>query len=702
MTARNEKKARAVRFTQWSRKPYAVFQSLGKVVHIGVILISYSLIAPTAHAQEAKENHHDSMESDTLPEVEITTSEPGVMMGLDAVPAISTEPERAGSQDAAELALKFPGTDIRQRGINGVQGDISIRGSSPEQVKVLLNGIPLNDPQTGHHNLNLPIPLISLSNAQRFTPISGQQGGSNAFSGVLNFTNTISDTDRLRVWLTGGQHQLLDIGTAADFSTGAAKHHLAYSRKSSEGHSFNTDFRQNKIYLHSQMQPVKQLFVDFQAGLSDKEFGAEGFYSAKYPTQFEATKTRFASGSIHKSGRLQLELNVWLRQNKDRFELFRESLYQPRGEYFVYGSDTAVYVPGIYEAWNYYTGHNYHRSLTGGYRFDAATKTKAGIFKGALEHQHESILSNVLGKALTEPVKVSGEPARYTKKAIRDQINAAFSWKSPSLFDFRASLTGLAHHSGEYGTQSYGGARLQWIPARHFSIWGGINQSMRLPSFTDLYYSGPTNLGNTELKPEEATNYELGLYASAGRFMLRNQAFYQHGQNMIDWVKSPEEDIYTTMNYTNLNAWGNEISATWRPGEQSGLWPWVKDIRLHYTWMNKSKVGGSLISAYAMDYLKHQAGLQGIHQMGNSKLSLNWQLSFNDRNGTYTLDGKEHNYISYLKTDVSISYGSESRMIFLSIDNLTNIRQRDFGNIRLPGRWVTFGIRMQVLPEKRN
>jgi len=223
---------------------------------------------------------------------------------------------------------------------------------------------------------------------------------------------------------------------------------------------------------------------------------------------------------------------------------------------------------------------------------------------------------------------------------------------------------------------------------------------MRLPSFTDLYYSGPSNRGNPELKPEKASNYELGIYATAGRLSMRNQAFYQHGQNMIDWVKTPAEDVYTTMNYTSLNSWGNELSLTWRTEVQSALHPWLKDVRLHYTWINKSKVDGELTSAYALDYLKHQAGMVGRHQFGKSKFRLNWQLSINDRNGTYTLNGTEHDYVSYLQVDASLSYGDKNRMIFFSADNLTNVRQRDFGSIRLPGRWVSFGIRIQVVPDK--
>ncbi|MFO7879564.1 MAG: TonB-dependent receptor [Bacteroidales bacterium] len=698
MTAQFARRKETIHFTQWSRKSYAVFQSLGKIVHIGVILVSYSLIAPEAKAQESAENTHPSEETDTLPEVEITTSEPGVMMGLIDVPTLSTQPEQAGTEDASELALKLPGTDIRQRGINGVQGDISIRGSSPEQVQVLLNGVLLNDSQTGHHNLNLPVSAISIHNLQRYSPATGQQAGSDAFSGSLNFMNSLTQKEGIRLWLTGGQHKFIDISAAGDFHTGRVIHHLAVSHKSSEGHSDNTDFSRQNVYYHSRASITNKLSADIQAGYLNKSFGAEGFYSDAYPTQFEAIQTSLISGRIQKSGKVRLSATAWYRQNNDRFELFRESLYAEDEGYYIYGDDTARYIPGVYESWNYYSGHNYHRTRLGGYRFDVSASTGIGQFKAGINHRHEEIVSNVLGKPNPEPMPVTGEPeAIYSRQAVRDQINAALTWQSPELLGFTASLSGLMHSTGTYGTYYYGGARLQYRPTAGISLWSGINQSMRLPTFTDLYYNGPSNQGNPELLPEEAVNYELGIYAKSGDWNLRNQLFHQAGKNMIDWVRRQEETQYTTMNYTRMNTIGNELSLQWRPSANQAVSNWITSFDFHYTFMIRDKEEqDSLISAYALDYLRHQAGLGANHKLGKSDFCFSWRIRFNDRQGSYTLSGKEYSYDMYILADVKIAYHKKSWTAFIAADNITDERMRDFGNIRLAGRWIKAGIRLFI------
>ena len=62
-------------------------------------------------------------------------------------------------QTVQELLNNLPGLDVRQRGGSGVQADISMRGGTFDQVLILLNGVAISDPQTGHHTLNLPIDL---------------------------------------------------------------------------------------------------------------------------------------------------------------------------------------------------------------------------------------------------------------------------------------------------------------------------------------------------------------------------------------------------------------------------------------------------------------------------------------------------------------------------------------------------------------
>src|SRR5581483_3074951 len=77
--------------------------------------------------------------------------------------------------------------DLRQRAPNGIQGDLSIRGSSFGQILILLDGMRLNDSQSGHHNLDLPIALDALSEAQILHGAGSTFYGSDAIGGVVNF-----------------------------------------------------------------------------------------------------------------------------------------------------------------------------------------------------------------------------------------------------------------------------------------------------------------------------------------------------------------------------------------------------------------------------------------------------------------------------------------------------------------------------------
>ncbi|MFO7789916.1 MAG: TonB-dependent receptor [Bacteroidales bacterium] len=659
-----------------------------------MILISYSLISPDLPAQETQHQSEPAEESDTLPEVEITDAGPGVMIGLTGVPAISTKPGQNCSQHVSELAISLPGTTIRQRGIHGVQGDVSIRGSAPEQVQVLLNDIPVNDPQTGHHNLNIPIPLISLSKVKKHTPATAQQPGCNAFSGSLNFINNIPDETTFRVWLTAGQHKLIDVSAAADFQTSKTKHHIAFRHSSSDGHSKNTDFRQIKVYLNNYLAIAPKISADVQLGHNQNAFGAEGFYSDKYPTQFENIKTNIFSAKIRKTGKINLNTSLYFRQNTDRFELFRETVYNYHNGYFINDKDTAKFVAGVYEPWNYYSGHNYHKTCVTGYRLYASGKMKYGIIKTGIHHRHELILSNVLGKPRFDAGEQ--ENAQYTHQAIRDHINAAATWQSPEMSGFIAGLTGLMHYTKTYGTLFYGGTRMQYRIKSNISIWAGANQNMRLPSFTDLYYDGPSNKGNPDLLPEQATNLELGFYSRFGNITMQNQAFYQLGKNMIDWVKPTPGDVYTTRNYTRLNTYGNEFSLDVDLNKNTYLYPWVKNIRCHYTWMRKHKPEIDMISAYALDYLKHQAGFSVNQQIPGTGLSLLWTIHFNDRAGTYTQNHKEYQYKPWYRTDIKLNYKIKSFVFYISAYNLFDADIREFGNITLPGRWIKTGIKIKI------
>jgi len=693
VTAKKQNQKPAFHFKRWSRKSYAIFQSLGKVIHIGVILMTYNLLTHPVIAQE-KQAITELSDADTLPEVEIMTSEPGVFMGLSGVPQQSIRVIENSVQDASELAEDFPGTDIRQRGVNGVQGDISIRGGNPEQAGILLNGIPINDVQTGHHNLNLPIPTISITQIQRFTPGTAQQPGSGIYSGVLNFQNLHSPQQKIRVWLAGGQHQYADLSTAVDFITGKAKHHAAIAWKSSAGHAENTDFKMLKAYWHTAIPIRKKLKLALQTGHVNKQFGAQSFYSNKYPHQFEAVNSSFGSLKLEKNGKIKLSSGMYFRQHNDRFELFRESLYQQNGSYFTHQNDTAKFVPRIYAPWNYYAGHNYHKTQVLGYFANMKTSNFLGDFHLGINHRHDKILSNILGIDRFILSDETQNTTRFTKQAIRDQINLLASYQSHKISKFHFGLSGLLHYTENYGIKSYGGARVHYKHSDNFSSWAAVNQSMRLPSFTDLYYSGPTNLGNPELVPEDAINLEIGSYFRKKIVTAQVQAFHLIGRNTIDWVKHAGEEKYTSMNYTRLKTTGAEISIQINTGGNHFFKPWLNSINLNYTRLTKSKLSEELISAYALDYLRHQALLQMNHKISDTGIGLNWTIRYQDRAGTYTANEQEIEYENYILTDISINYTCKSQSFFIECANLFDIKVNEIGNILLPGRWFKIGLRL--------
>lgn len=695
MTAKQTNKEKAFRFHEWSRKSYAVFQSLGRVIHISVILVSYTIISQHSQAQEISINQ-ESTDADTLPEVEITTSEPGVVMGLSGVPVQNIQLTQSMVQDASELAQDLPGTDIRQRGIHGVQGDVSIRGGSPEQAGILLNGIPINDVQTGHHNLDIPIPAISLTQIQRYTPGTAQQSGINEYSGALNFQNLLSTNDKLRVWISGGQYKYLDASIAADFSTGKAKHHISTAWKSSDGYSENTDFKSFKSYLNSRIPLTNRIISNIQAGYLNKSFGAESFYTEKYPTQFEAVNSLFGNVNIQRKGVINISTNIYYRQHNDRFELFREDLYQRQNTFFVNGTDTAKYIPGVFDNWNYYKGHNFHKTVTTGYQFNARTATNFGGFHLGLNHKHESILSSVLGKTLTETIPVEDDSKDiYKYKAIRDQINLLGSFQSAEFHKVRIGISSVLHYTKEYGYKNYSGARLHYKYNENISSWLAINQTMRLPSFTDLYYSGPTNKGNEFLKPESAVNYELGTYFHNGIFSIQNQTFFQKGKDIIDWIKYTEEDLYTSMNHTTLNTMGTEFAVSINTSNSKHLSSWLNKVELNYTFINKTREEDNMISAYALDYVKQQLSIITKHKIGKSGFGFDIALRYQERNGTYTTSHKECEYSPWTIMDFSASYKHHSQLVFIECSNVFDKKVKDFGSIELPGRWFIMGLKLE-------
>ena len=195
----------------------------------------------------------------------------------------------------ADVLSYAAGVDIRTRGPIGVQADISVRGGSFDQVLILLNGVNITDPQTGHHNLNLPVDISAIERIEILQGPGARSFGPNAFSGAINFITASSTNHQTRVSVAGGDLGFLSLGAITSASKGNFGVFVSANRQQSSGYVNNTDFEVNSYYGSFTYKNKKIGDVELSTGVQDKGFGANSFYSVKYPNEYEATKTYFSS-----------------------------------------------------------------------------------------------------------------------------------------------------------------------------------------------------------------------------------------------------------------------------------------------------------------------------------------------------------------------------------------------------------------------
>ena len=180
---------RLLRFRRWAHKSYSIFNTLGKTVTIGTLA---AVMVSNASTQVfGQSNHNPIFTTDSvnkMSEVEVDGIKAELLMPLvDAITVFSAqEIQRAGVQNLQDLLQFVQGLDLKTRGNEGVQADISYRGSTFDQIAILINGINYTDPQTGHHNLNIPIIFSEIERIEILTGPGAWSAGSIAFAGAIN------------------------------------------------------------------------------------------------------------------------------------------------------------------------------------------------------------------------------------------------------------------------------------------------------------------------------------------------------------------------------------------------------------------------------------------------------------------------------------------------------------------------------------
>lgn len=658
------------RFKKFERKAYAVFNSMHKVIHIGVVsgCVLTSMAVPSVHAQQTvREESRQKVLEQELDEVMVTASrlETPLSQAAKQVTVISKEQiERAPVQSIQDILLYAAGIDVVQRGGQGVQADLSIRGGTFDQNAILLNGVNLSNAHTGHYSLDIP---INLSDVERIEIIHGPSAlvyGVGSFSGGINIITKKKANEKFHARTEAGMYGFRGMEVRSSLPTGMAGHSLSVGHKSSGGYIDNSDYAIYNVLWQTRLNLPNESKIDIQTGYNDKKYGANTFYSARYPNQYEQTSTYLVSVKGETGGRLKLIPILYWNRHHDQFDLIRDTE----------------------------TGRNFHRNDTYGGNLIFMYPSKAGNTSLGAELRREEILSSNLGKALPEP------RGNYKKSDARTTAGLALE-HTLVLRRWVLSAGVLLSHTGlpKNGYKFYPSANLVYRPSALLKLSASWSKSTRMPTFTDLYYTTETHNGNTGLRPEKSESFDLGVRYASPSVQAYLRGFLLYGRDMIDWVKAdPQDSKWASWNLTEVNTQGMEAGIRFFP---SALWGFPGEgsvVSLDYTRMHQSSDTQGLLSLYTLNYLRDKFTVHFSHPIGKA-FSAGWYFRFQKRMGTYekfenlekTADAP---YPPFSTLDLRLSYRYQDLTFGLNLNNLYDTYYFDKGNIPQAGFWLTGGI----------
>ena len=574
-----------------------------------------------------------------------------------------------------DLLATVPGVDLRERGPDGVQADVSIRGGTFDQVLVMIDGLKISDPQTGHHNFGLPVSLSSLSRIEVLKGGASRVLGPDAFSGAVNLITVLPDTSFWGVKAAGGQYGWYDAGVSGGVHKGHFRALMDVQHKASKGYRDNTDYGITHMFFSGQYRHARTK-VDVLAGWLHKGFGANGFYSPAFPDQYERFRAGLAAIRFTTGDKVRYEQSVYWRRAWDEFRLFRQQEGAPL----------------------WYKGPNYHRTNIAGTELKLLIPERVGRTNIGIELRQEGILSTMLGEKTHDSLAVAGvENVWYNHRKTRNVLSA---YVEQQIITDRFSASGgfLLNRTGDYHWKLYGGLDIGYRLGEKIRFFSAVNQSLRYPTFTDLYYHSPVNLGNPDLKPETALTLEGGFRYPGKTWSASAGLYVRKGKNLIDWVKKADALPWHTLNHTSLTTTGWELSALLDVHHLTGRNRyWLEQIRLSWTYATASKQNDKDLSKYALDYLHHQFIL-GVRHALPGHIEAWWQFIFRDRAGNFQSypSGAVVAYKPYFLTDVRFTYPVWHLACFLDISNMFNTTYVDIGNLPAPGIWITGGIKLKM------
>lgn len=543
--------------------------------------------------------------------------------------------EGSPATNLAELLQQEAGIDIRRQGIYGMQADLYIRGGSFDQTLLLIDGIKVEDPQTGHHTLNIALPLEVIKRIEIIKGPAARIFGQNAFTGAINIvTKTNGDLKNNVGFQLGSynqQHATATLGKSLD--NASVMGHASIN--SSEGYRYNTDFQNQNYFLKSSFN-TKTTPIDVIATFSERKFGGNQFYAINAKEQYEETQSSLVGiSTIIKRGDLKISPQLYWKRNQDMYLYIRNN-------------------PSVYR--------NLHISNKVGIQINSSYSSSFGVTGFGIDVAKVKMNSNRLGN--------------------RERWMGNFFLEHRfSLLDNKLDVTpGVAvNYFSEFDFNAFPGIDLGYRINDSFRVYANAGYTYRVPTYNDLYYVGRQDIGNENLVPERAISEEVGLKYFGNKLTASVAFFNRDSDNLIDYTKENEDDKWQSNNLKRLNSNGIEaqLSSPFKLGQ------YTQSLSLGYTYLNED------LGTVKSNFSKYVINSLNQHLTANIKT----QFSKNFSQSVVYKFADRANGENYSVVDVQLKLMINTLELTLTGNNIFNASYIETGIVPMPKGNVLVGLR---------
>lgn len=598
-----------------------------------ILVVSLALFSLAGKAQDIEQK------ADTLSEVIVSSTRIDLPFSKNSrtIQLITSEQiKQSGVTNVADLLLLVSGVDVRRRGTSGMQADLYIRGGSFDQTLLLIDGIKVEDAQTGHHTMNLALPIEVIERIEIIKGPAARVFGQNAFTGAINIVTKKAIEDTFTLQGQAGSYEQLNLSATLTQDYEKTAHIVQFSRNISEGYRFNTDYDNTNYFIKSTIKS-SEMPIDILATFSERKFGANGFYATPSAiNQYEETQgSLIGVQTLFTKENVTFKPRIYWRRNQDEYIFVRDN-------------------PSIYR--------NLHITNKVGAELNTAIKSKFGTTGLGVDLAKVYLSSNNLGD--------------------RERFMGTFFFEHRFLlFDSKLDITPgfAANYYTDFDGNFFPGIDFGYQISKHFRTYANFGKTYRIPTYTDLYYSDPTTLGNENLEQEEALSEEIGFVYTKNKFDFTAAFFNRNAKNLIDYTKDLETDKFQANNIRKLNTKGFELATNYK----YSMFSFVQRINLGYTFIEDSIEDiDAAFSRYSINSANHQFTGQW-----NSQFIKNISQTISYRYVERTSGD------SYGIVDANVVFRLKALELSLVANNIFNVAYSESNLVPMPKGNLLFGVK---------